>query len=145
MPVHPIHIIFIIIGVVWIAGALLFRNRIDAFYNNVEDLDEKRKRYAKRAIYIPGLVFLAMGLYFFAQSYPYFYALTSSINWNFILGCFALGYGIFTLFVRLFHQEERFFIKKKAGIDVMHIIAYTVVPILFGTMLLLGIISIRHS
>lgn len=147
--------IFILIGTAWLFLTFLFKDQISSFYDKFKGLNEKQRNYYKKiVIKIPGIIFIGMGIgmdiYFRYQENPNVVAIIKNTNWNAILGWLAIGYGILTLLVRLFHKEEQFFskynaIKEAHGKErgaLKHIMAYTVTPIIFGLLLLLGIIEL---
>lgn len=139
-------------GLAWIVGTIVFKNRITAFYQQVAGLDEKHKRYYQKiAVKLPGVVFFVVGLLcVFLESFPELSSLTDKIHWSMIVGFFALGFGLFTLLIRILKREDKFFSKYNAMIAaygnrtgaMIHVFAYTIVPIVVGVLLLFKVISL---
>ena len=139
-------------GLIWIAGILLMQERINNFYQNIRGLSEKQKRhYQKVIVKLPGIFMILVGLYCICISaFPNIKEATENVNWNLIVGCFALGSGMASLMIRLLKKENKLFFKYNAMIATwgkvrgmaLHIVAYTIIPLLVGLLLLFRIIEI---
>ncbi len=142
-------LIIMLFGLAWIAGTIIFKSKINGYYQNVSGLDEKQKRYYQKIVVkVPGVIFFVVGLYFLLVSFPELKNLADKINWSMVLGFFALGYGLFTLLIRILKREAKFFSKYNAMIaaygnnagKMLHVFAYTILPIVVGFLLLFKVI-----
>lgn len=55
----PLYLVFILLGIIVTLLAVIFKEQISRFYDNVDGLDERQKfLYKKYIIKIPGIIFI---------------------------------------------------------------------------------------
>jgi len=152
-------LIFIGIGIIGLIVVILLKQKINNFYDNVKGLSESHAKFYKNVvvILIP-IIFILMGLYFFITQKvndDFKRNIIEKLNLNtisveFIFGCIILIFGLITLALRLTKQKYRIFSKlsvmeekygKITG-NIIHILGYTVVPIILGVILIYSKIGI---
>lgn len=132
--------ILIGIGVLSLANVIIFKKKINAFYDNVEGLSETHKKYYKNfVVYLIPLILIAGGIYYFMLENSNLFA-GLKLKTSLIVGVLAILAGILAFVVRFTPLKYKWFAKlsvmeksygKFLG-NLIHIAGYTLVPLIIG-------------
>jgi len=149
-----IGLVFVGIGIIALIVIVLLKQKINNFYDNMIGLSAAHAKFYKNVvIFLVPFIFIVIGMYFFITEnigYDFKQNITEKINLpqisgNFIVGVLAAIFGLVTLIIRLTKYKYKAFSKlsvmeekygRVAG-NIIHIIGYTIVPIIFGIVLFL--------
>lgn len=142
------------IGIIGLTLVLVFKKKINKFYENIEGLSEAQANYYKNGIiiFLP-IFFIIMGLVIlFTQlsSEPDTLDKIFSIFDSPILGIILIVLGLFSMIMRFTKYKYKVFAKLapmeikygKEKANKIHIFSYTIIPILAGIALVLKFLKI---
>ena len=142
--------VFFGIGLVGLTLIIVFKRKVNEFYDSYKTLTETQKKYYKNVmVFIPFIVFIIFGIYSLSSEITGFtlkdFLMKKNLNVSQFLGISAIVYGLFTLIIRFTKIKYLLFSKLRTFEDKygytkgnrIHIVSYTLSPIILGLLLLL--------
>jgi hypothetical protein len=137
------------LGLAILICIILFKQKIDTFYDNLNGLSDQHKEYyKKKVIFLLPILFILFGLYFkLEESIPKnvsenfrFLSIFENTNSSYIFSFLLIAFGIVSIFLRESENKYKYFAKlsifeNRYGVRkgyIIHFIFYSLIPILFG-------------
>ncbi|OHD11670.1 MAG: hypothetical protein A2086_15990 [Spirochaetes bacterium GWD1_27_9] len=132
---------------------IIFRKFIGKLYDKMDLTDQEKNHFKNNVIPLVGIIFIVasvifFGLYFINEDIKnkiIYYIENNKNIFLLLLATLAIGFSLFTVAIRIFKKENKFFSKyepmrKKFGDskgNIIHVAEYTAIPLLIGIYLIL--------